>query len=234
MIFLYILTLTCLLLVGQTNSKCGHKSEWGIDTTARYNITINDPNFGSMQRYFEVTIPATYKQSEKTPLFFYMHSQGQTDIENFHYRHQGKLNNVITVYPLAVQNDWFWDGTNWPGWNVPMPNNNTEACTPWTNIYCYFSCQALGECGQCAWSTCYDDVFFMRKLIEKVKDELCIDDEHVYIAGCSNGGIFSYYLSQQMPEVFKGYILESAQPMIGQMYSPPALKGAHLLTLHGR
>lgn len=166
-------------------------------------------------------------------MFFYMHSQGSAGIENAHYKQQGKLNNVIAVYPQGM-GDWEWRFAPYPGWNVPMPKNNTESCSPQTDTYCYDSCNSIGTCGQCSWTTCYDDVAFMRSMLSKIKDELCIDTNHIYIAGCSNGGIFTHYLSQQMPEVFKGYIIESAQPLIGQMHTPAALKGAHLLTMHGR
>jgi hypothetical protein len=37
-----------------------------------------------------------------------------------------------------------------------------------------------------------------------------------------------------MPEVFKGFVIESAQPLTGYMSSPKALRGKSLVTLHGR
>lgn len=105
---------------------------------------------------------------------------------------------------------------------------------PDTGSMCYDSCKSLGKCERCSWTTCYDDLLFMKSLVQTLKSELCIDDERVFLSGCSNGGIFTYYLSQQMPEVFRGFIIESAQPLKGYMSSPKALKGSHLLTLHGR
>lgn len=105
---------------------------------------------------------------------------------------------------------------------------------PSTSSMCYDSCNTLGKCERCSWTTCYDDVLFMKTLVAQLKNDYCIDDEKVFVAGCSNGGIFSYYLSQQMPEVFKGFVIESAQPLTGYMSSSQALKGKALVTLHGR
>lgn len=92
--------------------------------------------------------------------------------------------------------DWDYNYRPYPGWNVPMPNNNTEACTTETDIYCYRSCEKLGRCGQCAWTTCYDDILFMKAMLATIKEELCVNDDLIYVAGCSNGGLFTYYLTQ--------------------------------------
>lgn len=192
-----------------------------------------DENFGKAPRKFYINIPETYDHTQETSVLFYMHSQGESGIENAHYLKKGNRKNFITVYPQGMA-DYQLEGKPYPGWNVPISNTNTGQCTPKTETMCYDSCRALGRCGKCAWTTCYDDLLFMRTLVSKVKDELCINDSRVYLAGCSNGGMFTYYLSQQMADVFKGFIIESAQPLVGQMHSPPALKGSDLLTLHGR
>lgn len=83
----------------------------------------------------------------------------------------------------------------YPGWNVPFKPGDTFICEPDTDSMCYDSCKSLGKCEQCSWTTCYNDLLFMRKLVEHIKENLCIDDDLIFLAGCSNGGIFTYYLS---------------------------------------
>lgn len=47
--------------------------------------------------------------------------------------------------------------------------------------------------------TSYDDVGFISKLIDQLKDEKLIDPKRVYATGISNGGFFSQYLAIHLP-----------------------------------
>lgn len=143
-----------------------------------------------------------------------MHGQGGSGITNTHYQTEGDKRNVITVYPQGMGDYKSW-GRAYPGWNVPFTPGDTSICMEGTGAMCYDSCKQLGKCEQCSWTTCYDDLLFMKNLVFYLTSYLCIDDDKVFVAGTSNGGIFSYYLSQEMNSAFKGYVIESAQPLIG-------------------
>lgn len=50
-----------------------------------------------------------------------------------------------------------------------------------------------------------------------LEDELCIDRENMIISGASNGAMFVYHLAGKKPNLFKGWILEYGQPVIGYL-----------------
>ena len=109
------------------------------------------------------------------------------------------------------------------------------------------SCKTLGLCllcVACSWSTCYDDVQFIDEArraygigsMVHLKKELCIDQEKTvisgnYISGASNGAMFVYYLAGQRPKLFKGWLLEYGQPLIGYLDAPKALKDTYFLSV---
>lgn len=96
------------------------------------------------------------------------------------------------------------------GWNVPFEAGDTAICESNTTALCYKSCEQLQKCEKCSWAPCYDDLLFMKDLVRHVKEELCIDEDRVYLSGFGSGGMFAYYLSQQMPEVFTGFMFDTA------------------------
>lgn len=56
-------------------------------------------------------------------------------------------------------------------------------------------------CGQ-AVSDGVDDIGFIRALVERLHDELCIDDTRVYATGMSNGGYISHRLACEATDLF--------------------------------
>ena len=60
---------------------------------------------------------------------------------------------------------------------------------------CYDSCPLCDEMYSCDWTSCYDDLGFIRTLIEMIKEDWCIDLSHIHMSGYSNGGMFSYYVA---------------------------------------
>lgn len=64
----------------------GDLSGWMVGGTEERELQIKDPNFGQITRKYVISIPSSYKSNEKTPLWFYMHGQGGSGIENAHYQ----------------------------------------------------------------------------------------------------------------------------------------------------
>lgn len=118
-------------------------------------------------------------------------------------------------------------------WNVGDANH-TFTCTRKTQPSCYKSCKKLKMCSRCNCFTCVDDVHFVKHLINKMKEDYCVDQSKIYIAGASNGGMFTYYLVSQIPELVNGYLLMFGQPMVGWLNTPQAAADSYLLSLHGR
>jgi len=50
--------------------------------------------------------------------------------------------------------------------------------------------------------------------------ELCLDSDNLYVSGASNGGMFVYYLSSQLPNLFKGWAVLYGLPLVGYLNSP--------------
>jgi hypothetical protein len=59
------------------------------------------------------------------------------------------------------------------------------------------------------------DVQFIRALIQKFENELCIDQSRIFSEGFSMGGSMSYALACAMPDTFKAICMHSGGPMSG-------------------
>ena len=101
---------------------------------------------------------------------------------------------MITVYPEGMSDYKRDKNPGWTSWNVGDAGVTTT-CTENTWSYCYKSCKAIGKCGRCNAFSCYDDITFIRNLMNKVNNEYCIDKSNVHVSGNSGGGMFVYYLT---------------------------------------
>ena len=139
--------------------------------------------------------------------------------------------NWITVYPQGMDDDPVDHET---GWNVPFKKNDNKICMPTTKGPCYDSCNSLSLCYACSWTTCYDDVAFVETLVARLDGELCIDKENMQVAGASNGGMFTYYLQSQRPNLFKTWWMNYGLPLKGYIKTPAALADKNIIVMHGR
>ena len=97
-------------------------------------------------------------------------------------------------------------------WNVGDAGN-TATCAPDTNSTCYDSCKKINKCSRCNCFTCIDDVAYVKTLIDKIKNDYCVDESRLYVTGASNGGMFAYYLVSQIPELVNGWLLMFGAPL---------------------
>ncbi len=96
-----------------------------------------------------------------------------------------------------------------------------------TPDYTYPSCRQGRALNSCSWTQCQaDDVGFVRKLLEHLEAKLCIDTQHVFAAGGSNGGMFTWELGAN-PETAP--LFRAIAPIIGLPHRgdlrPPARPG---------
>ena len=219
------------ILLSSVEAKCGRQTKYPTGKTINASIVVNDTNFGPTERHFLLDIPKHYHPNQKYPLFFYQHGWSGHDIDNMNFLNESRRNGVISVFPQGMGD---YPPDNQQSWNVPYKPKDPAICLNTTQGMCYDSCKALGLCYACSWSTCYDDVQFIDELMVHLKKELCVDQEKTVISGASNGAMFVYYLAGQRPKLFKGWLLEYGQPLIGYLDAPKALKDTYFLSLHGR
>ncbi len=108
-------------------------------------------------------------------------------------------NGYIAVYPQGSH--FLADaGTGQPyrvtSWNDLAANLGPKTkgphCTANSDRYpCPAEC---GECNRCAWTSCYDDIAFIDKVLDEVLAAYGADSTRVYVLGVSNGGMMALRL----------------------------------------
>merc|ERR1719356_143462 len=76
--------------------------------------------------------------------------------------------------------------TSWNGVGTTGSTDSKMVCDPSVQHYnyCYDSCRVRkGACSPCDWTTCYDDVGFIREVLERVQSRLCIDRTRIFARG---------------------------------------------------
>lgn len=193
-----------LLLAG-----CGGQ-EKGPDPMTRYTL-----NHDGLEREYFVFLPSGYDGTRDTPLVIFMHGYGGTatgtEAEvtqglNFYAEKAG----YAVVYP---QSTWFmwepgtavqWEVTSWnhisdgfdSGPSGPICENQVPSrlCPP-----------ECGDCGNCGWASCNDDVGFLRALVEEMHSTHAIGD--VFVSGFSNGAMMANRVACEASELFSGVML---------------------------
>merc|ERR1719424_535357 len=110
------------------------------------------------------------------------------------------------------------------------------------DVVCHDSCVKLGRCGRCSWSTCRDDIAFVRVLMQKIFSEYCIDMDLVFAMGQSNGAMFAHRLGQQLVGQLAAIVPVFGLPLLGYLAgedytlikNQAELNGTSVLALHDR
>jgi polyhydroxybutyrate depolymerase len=69
-----------------------------------------------------------------------------------------------------------------------------------------------GECKRCDWTACYDDVGFIRKVLDAVQSGYSTDEQRYYLLGVSNGGMMALRLGCNLSDRFA-----AIAPIIAQL-----------------
>jgi len=188
-------------------------------------------------RHYGLAVPTTYEPAKPTPLLVYFH--GQSDAwppaeEGYHSL--GEKHRFITVYPRGYGDFNGKDRAGYIAWNVGLMDEGlakaNDTCFENTVPTCYDSCK--GQCSRCAWSTCVDDVLFVKQMIGALAKDYNIDHQSIFATGCSNGGMFTHYLASREPHLFRAVMPIYGLPLAGRLHVPPALRNVPILQMHDR
>ena len=69
-----------------------------------------------------------------------------------------------------------------------------------------------GSCSRCAWTSCYDDVGFIDRMLDAVQAEFPVDGDRIYLLGVSNGAMMTLRLGCELSGRFA-----ATAPIIGQL-----------------
>ncbi len=132
-----------------------------------------------LTRSYRFYVPASYRASAPTPLLLALHGGGgnmdyQADDERYGLISKANKEGFIVVFPNGYSK---LKSGKLATWNA-------------------------GKCCGAARDANIDDVGFIRKLVERVTSQANIDRRRIYATGMSNGGLMSYRLACEMPEVF--------------------------------
>ncbi|MDJ0749158.1 MAG: PHB depolymerase family esterase [Woeseiaceae bacterium] len=166
---------------------------------------------GLTREYF-VFLPSTYGGDTAPPVALFLHGYGGTATGTEAQVAQG-LNRYAEEYGYAMvypQGTWFMSsaGDGKPravtSWNHISDGFDTgpagPICTPDRyKVPCPPEC---GNCGRCGWTSCNDDVGFLKSLVDEVIERWSVDNKRVYVAGFSNGAMMANRMACEASELF--------------------------------
>ena len=145
-------------------------------------------------------------------------------------------NGYIVVYPQGSH------------FAVDSPNGESYRVTSWNDLaanmdpvadgpHCVadsteYPCPPeCGSCNRCGWTSCYDDLGFIEKVIDAVQTEFQSDSQRFYLLGVSNGGMMALRLGCNVSERFAAVAPIIAQLAPGYACGPSV--GLPMLHLYG-
>ena len=157
-------------------------------TRQLFTVNVEEPVLGEIERTFYIYVPKIYNASFPVPTIVHFHGQGVSppllgDDDTPHYDELAEQypGGFVMVYPVGMG-----DGNCGVGWNVLDQNRSLdETCTStaWETggTCCYESCKRSKKChsdgqpGYCGWSTCHDDVLFVKTLLTRLHQLISVD-----------------------------------------------------------
>ncbi len=167
---------------------------------------------GGLSREYFVFVPSAYDGETMLPVAVFMHGYGGTATGTEAEVTQG-LNQYAEEYGYVMiypQGTWFIsradDGEPWEvtSWNHISDGFDTgpdgPTCAPDRARYpCPPEC---GNCGRCGWTSCNDDVGFLKALVVEVTGRWTVDSNRVYVSGFSNGAMMTNRIACEASELF--------------------------------
>lgn len=135
---------------------------------------------GGLARAFTVHVPRSYRGDRPVPLVLAFHGGG------------GSMQSMArdSLYGLTAQSEA-------SGWIVVFPNGYSRL--PGGRLATWNA----GLCCGAARDKAIDDVGFVREVVADVQRRLAIDTRRIFATGMSNGGMISYRLACEAPDLFR-------------------------------
>lgn len=172
-----------------------------------FSFIVEDVNLGPVDRNFIIQIPRHFDNGQAVPLVFDIHWYAGSAASQVHYSPWTSValrENFIIVWPDGMNDSPSGSGS----WNVsstygpkgPICDLERENWPPPNE--CFESCPLCDDSSSCDWTTCYDDLEFLKLVIETVKDDWCVDLDQMHMTGISNGGMLLWNIAAQIPDGF--------------------------------
>lgn len=204
-----LIALLCLTFVV---CGCSGGTQTEIAAMTRYTL-----EHGGLEREYFVFLPSMYDGEHRFPVSIFMHGYGgsatgtEAEVTNGLNKYAEEYGYVM-VYP---QGTWFMsDGPPGERWEVTSWNHISDGfdkgpegpiCTPEATAYpCPPEC---GSCGKCGWTSCHDDVGFLKALLLRIASDLRVDPDRFYVSGFSNGAMMANRIACEASEMFAGVAL---------------------------
>lgn len=232
----FYLTIFPLVYAVRPSSGCQSTSNTGlgsgIDPGEWIDFTRAVPD--TQTRKHRLTIPINYSKDDNSPspVLLFFHGWGG-DYRSCGKRCQseaadrGFVSVAMTGYGPKNFNSWRHGGSA----SSPGPEGNT--CTPSTKGYCNDYSNSGCDCSKadnCWWTTCFDSVQQTLAILDEVEQNLCVDLDQIWAAGCSNGGMFTFELASDERSAPR---LAGIIPIVGLPHygfsTGPMVKGIHMM-----
>ena len=171
-----------------------------------------------IEREYLIYLPDNYEENKQKsyPVIFGLHGYTGT-ASGFQKETTKGMNllaekeNIIIVYPQGSHFNGVFQkrSTFVSSWNDLVSNKEQEPSKPKKCKLDRPNYPKPPECSEfsfCAWTSCYDDLGFLKSVIEEVSSNYRIDKTRRYMIGMSNGGAMTYRFSCLYPELLSASV----------------------------
>ena len=97
------------------------------------------------------------------------------------------------------------------------------------------SCQDIQDIytNSCLRRSCYDDIAFIRAIVDYVGDNYCLDADSVHMTGSSNGGMFTWSSLNKLNDIIASFGTVAASPVLGFPDEIPLDPPVSIIDMHG-
>lgn len=197
-----------------SSAGCG-LSQLGLRGKLRNETLLwQEPGLPKVNRTVLSYVPSKAQDGQPLPMVMVFHGWGGHAID-YHERYTfgalAEAASFVALYPEGLA-DSVGGLTSWNAGDTTVEDigNSARVCDPEhiddtsETSTCYQSCRVRrGHCDPCSWTTCYNDVAFVKHLLQHVANRFCVDLSAIFAYGCSNGGLFVHHLARRLPEHFR-------------------------------
>ena len=169
-------------------------------------LTLEAVAVGGELRWYRVYVPAGVPDGTTLPVVFCFHGGG------------GNALHAFESYGVAEE-------AAKRGWIAVFPEGSGNAGGP--PLFAFQTWNA-GDCCAFASDNQIDDVVFFERMVEDLAAKYPADTQRVFLTGMSNGGMMSYRIAAERPNLIAGLA-----PVAGALEVGPPAGSVPLLAIHG-